>query len=290
MKPVFEPFEDDIEIYKKNIEHTPPHLHGFIELIYISEGSMEIGVGQELYHMEKGDLSVIFPGQIQHVQVFDADKGTAMHLIASPAYAGSFADTLMTKVPVYPVIESNNLHKDIKYALDALYEEISDSKEKSVGGDVSNKILYQSFISLILIRTLPFLKLVERNEKENVDLIYRTVSYIARNFTGPISLSSMAKDLYVSPFAISRVFSGTFHTNFNKYLNETRLNYALSLLRYSNQTITEVYENAGFESQRTFNRVFVEKIHMSPREYRKSIKLEMEKNSDEQFASIHGNI
>ena len=38
---------------------------------------------------------------------------------------------------------------------------------------------------------------------------------------------------------------------------------------YTNQTITDVYMNAGFESQRTFNRVFLEEYHMSPREYRK---------------------
>ncbi|SEL20268.1 AraC-type DNA-binding protein [Butyrivibrio sp. ob235] len=288
MKPLFESFEDDIEIYKRANIHTPPHLHGFIEFIYISKGTMEIGVGQELYHMEKGDMAVIFPGQIQHTQVFDTEKGTGLYLIASPSYAGSISDTLLKKVPVCPVIKSSNIHKEIQFAFNALYEEIAKNKEKGRDIDASSKVLYQSYISIILLRSLPVLKLTERDEKGNGDLIYRTVSYIASNFTKEISLTSMAKDLYVSPFALSRVFSGTFHTNFNRYLNETRFIYAQSLLRYTDQTITEVYENAGFESQRTFNRVFTEKLHMSPREYRKIIRQDLENSTDELFVSTMG--
>jgi AraC-like DNA-binding protein len=78
----------------------------------------------------------------------------------------------------------------------------------------------------------------------------------------------MAHDLFVSPFALSRVCSGTFHTNFNKYLNNTRLEYVRYLLEYTDQSITEAYENAGFGSQRTFNRAFREHFRMTPKQFR----------------------
>ena len=48
---------------KKNLHihlRTSPHLHNSIEFIYITEGTLELGMGQELYHMEEGDLAVIF--------------------------------------------------------------------------------------------------------------------------------------------------------------------------------------------------------------------------------------
>ena len=35
--------------------------------------------------------------------------------------------------------------------------------------------------------------------------------------------------------------------------------------------LLDIAIQAGFESQRTFNRVFQERFHMSPREYRKSV-------------------
>ncbi len=288
MKPLYESFEDDIEIYKRRTIHTPPHLHSFVEVIYITEGTMELGVGQELYHMDMGDLAVIFPGQIQHAQMFGEKSGTSICLVASPSFAGAVSDTLLSKVPSCPVIRKEYLHKDVLYALKALYSEIVTNKEGAQAVDSSNKILYQSYISIILVRSLPCLDMVPRNEKEDGDLIYRTVSYIARHFTEQVTLTSMAKDLYISPFALSRVFSGTFHANFNRYLNETRLDYALSLLRYTDQSITEIYENAGFESQRTFNRFFSERMHMTPREYRKNVRKDAEKTSEELFFSVRG--
>ncbi|WP_268827717.1 helix-turn-helix domain-containing protein [Faecalicatena contorta] len=52
------------------------------------------------------------------------------------------------------------------------------------------------------------------------------------------------------------------------------MDYACSLLQYSGRSITEILVSAGFDSPRTFNRVFHERFHMSPREYRKMCKEE----------------
>ena len=112
----------------------------------------------------------------------------------------------------------------------------------------------------------------KRQDKSSVgsnDIIYQTVSYIAAHYTEELTLSKMAHDLGISQSSLSRVFSGTFHTNFNRYLNEARLDYACSLLLHSDHTILDICIRAGFDSQRTFNRVFQERYHMSPREYRK---------------------
>ena len=45
-----------------------------LSLIHISSGSLELGVGQELYHMEKGDIGFVFPDVIHHYQVLDVYK------------------------------------------------------------------------------------------------------------------------------------------------------------------------------------------------------------------------
>ena len=79
----------------------------------------------------------------------------------------------------------------------------------------------------------------------------------------------MAKDLGISQFTLSRVFSRTFHKNFNQYVNEIRLDYVTLLLKDSDTSVTEIMYDAGFQSQATFNRVFQEKYHMTPKQYRK---------------------
>ena len=108
-------------------------------------------------------------------------------------------------------------------------------------------------------------------EKSNVgsnDPIYQTVSYISANFKKKFSLEEMAKDLGVSKYVLSRLFSKTFHRNFNQYLNDVRLNYACQRLENTSDSITNICLDSGFESQRTFNRVFKERYKISPSDYR----------------------
>ena len=60
-----------------------------------------------------------------------------------------------------------------------------------------------------------------------------------------------------------------FHCNFSKYVNGVRLNYAVAELENSMDSITNICLDCGFESQRTFNRVFKDRYKITPREYRK---------------------
>ena len=112
------------------------------------------------------------------------------------------------------------------------------------------------------------LNLVEKSNVGSNDLIYQTVSYISANFKKKFSLEEMAKDLGVSKYVLSRLFSKTFHRNFNQYLNDARLNYACHRLENTSDSITNICLDSGFESQRTFNRVFKERYKISPSDYR----------------------
>lgn len=53
--------EDRMEIYEKASVHYPPHIHKSIECIYVTEGTLELGIGETLYHMETGDFGIVFP-------------------------------------------------------------------------------------------------------------------------------------------------------------------------------------------------------------------------------------
>jgi AraC-like DNA-binding protein len=214
MKPIYEENEETLEIAEQISCHIPPHLHKSMELVSVTEGTLEIGVGTELHQF----------------------------------------------CPVNPVILSQEVHPDVNYALRSMLVYPAASQ---------GHVLHQAFIQIILARTLPLFEMIDKSSVGSNDIIYQTVSYIAAHYTEELTLSKMAHDLGISQSSLSRVFSGTFHTNFNRYLNEARLDYACSLLLHSDHTILDICIRAGFDSQRTFNRVFQERYHMSPREYRK---------------------
>lgn len=259
MLPIYEKHQKTLKIFHRKSRHVSPHLHDSIECVYITSGTLELGIGQEFYHMEKGDFAIIFPELIHHYQVFDSGKCTATHIMISSSLGGSYINTLQQYCPQNPVIKAENLHNDVLYALKSLSKHCFCAEQHT---------LYLAYTQIILARCLPLFQLVEKETVGSNDIIYRTVSYISQHFRETVTLTKMASDLGYSPYVLSRVFSNTFHRNFNQYLNDVRNEYACTLLIYTNMSITEIYENAGFESQRTFNRVFKDSYRMSPREYR----------------------
>ena len=268
MLPSFENKEKDLEVYIQRSEHVPPHLHESLEVLYVARGTLAVGVGKELFPMEKGDIAFIFPGLVHHYHIFEEHFGQQFVMIAAPELCGAYQELLLRKCPASPVVRAENVHPDVVYLLKAFRRDV-----KTNGGveDPTMTIIASAGIELILARCLPFLTLHERSDAGTEDLVYRAVEYVSRHFRENVTLTGMAHDLGVSPYALSRLFSGTFHQNFNKYVNGARLSYARSLLRHTDQSVLDVSENAGFESLRTFNRVFREAERMSPREYRKRI-------------------
>ena len=257
MYPVYEAINHNISVVYREARHIPPHLHHAVELVYITKGSLEFGLGQELWHMEEGDFAIAFPNMIHHYQVFSKDINEACFILAAPSICGSFAEKLQKYYPESPVIPREQVSEEIIYAIQFL--------AKTQQEDF---IAEQAYLQILLAKSLPYLELAERGTMEGSGFVYQSVCYIAEHFKEDFSLSQMASDLGVSKYVLSRLFSNTFHTNFIKYINEMRLDYACTLLEDTNRTITDICMEAGFESQRTFNRVFRKQFHMTPREFR----------------------
>lgn len=240
----YENTNEEIIAVKRKPRHQPPHLHNAMEIVCVTKGTLELGVGQELYHMETGDIGVVFPDVIHHYQVFSSEVNEAVFINA----------------PQYPVVKSDVIPDEVYRAV----ESIIDTGQNDIW-------VVQAYLQIILARCIPMMKLVEKSKIGSDDIIYRTVSYISANFNKSISLDGMAHDLGVSKFSLSRLFSKTFHSSFNQYVNEARLGYACQRIETTDDTLTEISMDSGFGSLRTFNRVFKEKYRLTPSEYRNKL-------------------
>ena len=256
----YEKRSEGVSVEWKKSVHVPPHMHEAIEIIYVTDGTVELGVGQELYHMGKGDFAIVFPNVVHHYQVFHSGKNKAIYIFLEPSLSTNFYDKLLKYSPKYPIIEKEHLHTDVVHAVKAL-----------VNLENCNTMLVQAYMQIILAHVFSDMEIVDKDAVGGNDLIYKVVEYVAKNFNEEISLDKMAYDLCVSKYVLSRLFAKTFHCNFNKYVNDVRLNYVATLLENTNDSITNIGLDAGFESQRTFNRVFKERYKITPRQYRNQI-------------------
>ena len=253
----YENKNSDIVVEWKKPTHFPPHLHDAIEMVYVTKGTLELGVGQELYHMEKGDFGIVFPNMIHHYQVFGDCESRALYILVSPKILPNYMEDMQKFCPNYPVISKECLHVDVIKAVKSL---IDVEKE--------NKRLIQAYVQMIFAHLFSEMEMVEKDVVAEDDIIYRSVEYVAKNFRGKITLDEMASDLGINKYALSRLFSKTFHCNFVTYVNGVRLNYAVSMLDGTTESITNICYDCGFDSQRTFNRVFKDRYRVTPREYR----------------------
>ncbi len=293
MRTFFSERQDKLEFVEQKVIHKAPHIHEVLELIYIQKGSVELGIGQDFFHMETGSFAIVFPEIIHHYQIFDPLGAEAIFLYVPQSFWGKFMQTVQNMCPLNPVIPREMVSPDIPYALQQLSFDLkasvasemqekhkkSDPLEKNTLGQNSRldilSIISYGYLQVILGRAFSKYQFTDKKIYENGDLVYLVVAYLAKHFMEHCSLTSLAKSLGYSPYTISKVFSQVFHTNFNQYLNDLRLNYAENQLEYDlEMSITDVWLNAGFDSQRTFNRVFKERFHMSPREYRNQVKKE----------------
>ena len=259
MRPLYHEINSSLEIFTKRNATLPPHLHKYLECIYVTEGIFRLGIEKEWIDLKPHDFAIIFPNMIHE---FEADAHTpsqAVYVLGTPDLAGSFSETLQKCYPRTPVIQSELVHPDIPYALNTLLCSEWDSCYAE---------LQQAYFQVILARTLPVCELIEKEAPKSPDLTWHIVSYLSEHFMENISLTDLARKLYVNPCALSRIFSGIFHTNFNQYLNEIRLDHASHLLRTTDKPITDIFMDSGFTSQTTFNRAFKAKYNMPPRAYR----------------------
>lgn len=202
--------KDEILAVMRQAKHEPPHLHHALELVWVKSGSLELGMGEELYHMQAGDVGILFPDLIHHYQVFSAGQNMAVFVNAPPFIVGAYEETLNQKAPKIPVLKASVIPEDVYRSFDALLT----TKDIPIA---------QAYLQIILARCIKELTLTEKSSVESEDLIYRTVAYVSAHFNHAVSLEEMAKALGVSKYVLSRIFSKTFHRNFNQYLNDARL-------------------------------------------------------------------
>lgn len=106
----------------------------------------------------------------------------------------------------------------------------------------------------------------QRREEKYDDLFIRALVYVSENFDKHLTRDSVAKELGVCPETVSRVFARRTSISFVEYVQRIRIYEAAKLLEAGN-TVTSAALSSGFDSVRTFNRVFRNTMGKTPTEF-----------------------
>lgn len=124
---------------------------------------------------------------------------------------------------------------------------------------------------ILFDKAYPSLQLAEK-EKELFKQIHQIIVEQQLFLDPDFSRSKFIKIGLVNKNKVARMLKQYAGTNLTGYINGMRLEYAVQLLReHPADPIKAIAANSGFNSVRTFYRLFSEKYGMSPLEYKEKL-------------------
>ncbi len=259
MLPVYEIRRSDLTVKHNNYElDYPEHMHEYVEIIYVYNGVQHLKIENQVIEISKGNLAVVFPDIVHSFFTLYKKNSEVLILMCAPKLFGKLFPDLKKLRPESPVIENTQISEPFKAAL------------YSVTPEQPFEIKF-SWTCVIMSYILEILKLKQRSSQPVGDITYKIVKYIEENFTETITRELLAKRFNVSECYISEIFTQKFKMNLRNYLGLIRAEYAAGLIRTTNENFTVISQHSGFESLRTFNRMFKAAYGQTPGEYRKNI-------------------
>lgn len=109
-------------------------------------------------------------------------------------------------------------------------------------------------------------------QSHNVQLQQGILQWLEENFSRPELNMAMAADHFgISKRYVSQFLKDQTGKSYNEYLEELRLNHAMTLLRTSDRSITEIAACCGFSTQNTFYKAFRRRFDLSPSAVRRGV-------------------
>ena len=109
--------------------------------------------------------------------------------------------------------------------------------------------------------------------EESKPYISSAIAYMLENFRYGISLESVAKKVGVSKAYLSDCFKKQTGTNFSSYLDDLRFSYAITMLSFTDMSVTDICSASGFDDYTNFLRRFKKRYGLAPLKYRKEHKI-----------------
>lgn len=107
-------------------------------------------------------------------------------------------------------------------------------------------------------------------QSHNQQLQQSILQWLEENFYRPdLNLAMAAEQFHISKKYVSQFLKDQTGKSYNEYVEELRLSHAMTLLRESDLSVTEIAIQCGFSSQNTFYKAFRRRFDISPSSIRR---------------------
>ena len=271
----------DIKVFLVALSYRNPHIHREFELCQVISGRVRVSSGAETHDVATGGFFIISPHQVHEIHALGSGrtriKGAAdaceiLSLQVSPRWCERF-------FPKMGFVEFGT--RDVGAALGAASLEALRiaMRELALAYFTRGPAFEFACVSRVaavfhlLMTSLPWRMLTERERSARVarsERVNRITEYVEAHCTERILLSEIARREGLTLAYLSHFFRDNLSMSFQRFVSLLRFDEARYLIERTDMPITDVSLTCGFSDYRYLNRIYAEKLGVTPAEYRKA--------------------
>lgn len=270
-------FNKEIPIYINRVAESyelHEHTHDFLELNYVSEGTGSHVINGLTSSVKQGDIFLLPMGTSHVYRPSAAQDATPLIVYNCILDTDSLVEVLST----YPGVEDIRPlleYKQYRYYCDRrqefqrLFQQIYEEYHGERTGWIA--AVYTYVIQMLLV--------LHRLDTEPQSLLQSTSSTwdeilheLHTHYNQPILVSDMAAKMKISVRQFHRLFVKHTGTSMSHYVQMLRIQAACELLRTTDQQVSDICEQVGYQDVSYFHALFKRKTGSAPRAYRRSVR------------------
>lgn len=246
---------DCIDLRGPSCLECRPHINSELEVIHVTEGVIEVSVSGVTLCPQAGQAVLIFPYQPHS---FHPREGAAGRVYMFRfRIAGDFYNSHgsgATRPFVFPLSE----------ALEGFLKQAVQRAERQPD-EITAKSMFYPLVAEYLENIAP-----AASSNPGSQLVGKIMDYILNHLQDKITLKTLSAHFGINTASLSRLIKDYTYTSFTDFVNNIRIERAITLFYEQDVSVTEAASQAGFGSVRNFNRVFQSTLGITPSEYRRS--------------------
>lgn len=256
-------------------ENSPIHYCDFVEFSIFIDGYGTETVNGVPHAFRPGTATLTLP---HHYHEIRSDPGSSLVKYCCMFSIDILSDLSLGSSVYHLLLKTGSLHPSFAYfdqesryrILDIFAEIKSEYEGDQIGRiDLIRTKLAEALLLFVRSRQQTFSDLPKQGQLETEHVIMEIIPYLHLNYMNQeLTLSAVAQAFNVSSSCISNSMKKHTGQCFHDYILSLKILSATSLLQSSELTISEIAAEVGFNSSRTFYRVFKKIKGVTPDKYR----------------------
>lgn len=239
------------------------------ELLLVTSGEGMYYLDSSYYEIKKGDL-VFCNSSVLHDELPEKNKDLSFYGLRAAGFTfQNLPENHLIPGEMWPVAASKDNYEAFLKLFEVLFQYADAQLHLEEFGEHLMMSILNLAISTAYEAHVKGSQINGERRPGGTGQLYRIKQYIDRNYHDDLSLESLGKTFFLSPYYLSHIFKEAFEIPPMQYIYRRRIGEAQSLLITTDDSVTKIAGAVGFGDSSYFSVQFRKYVGMTPSEYRR---------------------